>query len=271
MTTFIANARMYAVTPSAEAAWRGLLEFVAERADAPLVYEAHPAPRPLEELWRRDDLGLAFMCGWPFAKLYPDMTPVAAPIPADVRFGGGPHYATDLVVRADGPFHRLEDTFGARLGWTVEHSQSGFNALRHHLLGYRTPEMPLLYAGTVGPLVTARASVQAVLDGRVDVGPLDAYWHDLLKLHEPETTAQLRVVATTALAPIPLLVASPDAPSGEVRRLRESLVGLAGEPRGRDLLAPLGLKGFASVERAGYAGLDRMAVEAQRAGYPVPA
>lgn len=70
-TRFILNARMYAVTPEAEAHWRAVIEHVV--ADAGLgegrgeggaitfEYEAYPAPKPLEVLWRRPDLGAVFM------------------------------------------------------------------------------------------------------------------------------------------------------------------------------------------------------------------
>ncbi len=47
----IANARMYAVTPAVEAAWRALLEQVASDAGVALDYLPYPAPQPLEELW----------------------------------------------------------------------------------------------------------------------------------------------------------------------------------------------------------------------------
>ena len=69
MAGLIANARMYAVTPAAEAAWRTILERAAARSGVPLTYMPYPAPAPLEALWRREDLGLAFMCGWPFAEI----------------------------------------------------------------------------------------------------------------------------------------------------------------------------------------------------------
>ena len=43
--------------------------------------------------------------------------------------------------------------------------------------------------------------LEAVLNDRIDIGPLDSYVHDLLKLHEPETVAKLRVVESTVMAP----------------------------------------------------------------------
>ena len=64
---WIANARMYAVTPPVEAAWRELLAAVARDAQVPLTYLPYPAPQPLEVLWSRPDLGAAFMCGYPIA------------------------------------------------------------------------------------------------------------------------------------------------------------------------------------------------------------
>jgi ABC-type phosphate/phosphonate transport system substrate-binding protein len=63
-----------------------------------------------------------------------------------------------------------------------------------------------------------------VLRGEIDVGPLDSYVHDLLERHEPETAARLRVVESTAMTPIPLLVASPGIEDDALARLRRLAV-----------------------------------------------
>ena len=188
----VANARMYSVTPAVSAAWRALFAWAAGEAGVPLAYLDHAAPAPLEDLWARDDLGAAFMCGFPFASAARKPALLAAPVPSPARYGGAPRYCTDLIVRADSRFARLRDTFGGRIGWTVGHSQSGYNAVRHHLLGQQGPQP--LYTQWVGPLVTPRRVIDAVLDNTVDVGPLDSYVHDLLKRHDPETASKLRVV-----------------------------------------------------------------------------
>ena len=54
---FVANARMYAVAPAAETAWREMLARVASAAGVELDYVPYPAPQPLETLWARRDLG----------------------------------------------------------------------------------------------------------------------------------------------------------------------------------------------------------------------
>ena len=111
---FVSNARMYAVSPEAETAWKELIAHVAEDAGTAFDYVAYPAPRPLEDLWRRDDLGCVQMCGYPIALDLADVVPLASPIPAASWAGGKALSRTDLIVRVDAPFRTLSDTFGDR-------------------------------------------------------------------------------------------------------------------------------------------------------------
>jgi ABC-type phosphate/phosphonate transport system substrate-binding protein len=267
----IMNARMYAVTPGVETLWQALLEHVMREADVELSYLPYPAPQPLEELWARPDLGAVFMCGYPIALQLSKVTPIAAPIPRASWAAGRPVYRTDLIVREDAPYRSLEDTFGGRAGWTVEHSHSGFNAFRHHLLGYRSPQRPALYAEMRGNLVTARNVLDSVRSGSIDVGPLDAYWHLLIAHHAPQLTAGVRVLASTALAPMPALVAAAGAPPELIERLRTAF-GAASE---RAWFAPLAdallLEGFAQVGEGSFAMLLEWDRAAQAAGYAHPA
>jgi len=231
--SFVANARMYAVTPQVQAAWQELFAWVARRSGVPLRYLDHAAPAPLEALWARPDLGVVFMCGFPFASAQPQPRLLAAPVPSPPRYRGQATYCTDFVVRADRPFRSLADTFGGRIGWTVGHSQSGYNAVRHHLAELGSGGR---YATWVGPLVTPRRVIDAVIDGMIDVGPLDSYVHDLLKWHEPATAAKLRTIESTAMTPVPPLIASLATPADAVARLRDSLVAAAADKEAAAIL-----------------------------------
>ena len=266
----IANARMYAVSPEAEAAWQALLARIAEAAGVAFAYTPYPAPLPLEELWRRDDLGCVFMCGYPIALGIAEVTPIAAPVPAADWAQGLPVYRSDLIVRADSPYRTLADTFGGRVGWTVEHSHSGFNALRHHLLRYRHGGKPV-YREVVGNLVTARRILDAVLDGSIDVGPLDAYWHMLIARYRPELTAGIRVIESTDTAPMPAFVASPGLSADAVARLRGAFAAAHTQDWFPPLAAGLRLSRFAAMTHADYASTMRWDSEAKAAGYPLPA
>lgn len=271
MTNPIMNARMYAVTPAVEAAWRSLLERITVEAGVTFDYVAYPAPQPLETLWARPDLGCVFMCGYPVALQLARVVPLAAPLPRATWAAGRPVYRSDLVVRADSPYRVLEDTFGGRAGWTVEHSHSGFNAFRHHLLQYRTQSRPALYGEMVPNLVTARAILDSVRAGRIDVGPLDAYWHMLIAKHEPTLTAGVRVLATTDVATLPAFVTAASTPVSTIAALRTVFANSAQQPWFRELADVLLIDGFAPIDATDYARTLEWDRAAKKAGYAYPA
>jgi ABC-type phosphate/phosphonate transport system substrate-binding protein len=262
---------MYAVTPEVEATWRALIAAVTREADVTLEYVPYPAPRPLESLWTRKDLGAVLMCGYPLASGLAPVVPLAAPIPEAPWAAGRAVYRTDLIVREDSPYRTLEDTFGGRGGWTVEHSHSGYNALRHHLLRYRTPARPALYGLMRGNLVTARKVLDSVREGSIDVGPLDAYWHMLIARHAPHLTAGVRVLESTALAPMPPFVAAAGAPPQMVQRLASAFAAAAGRPWFGPLARPLLLRGFEPASAHSYEMLIEWEREARQAGFERPA
>lgn len=206
----VANARMYSTTSrEANDAWMTLLRWVVARAGGDWQVMEYPASAPLDDLWARPDLGCTFMCGLPFIWDNRDLTPIAAPVVRGERYGGRPVYFTDIVVRRDAPYRTLEDTFGSRLGYTVKHSQSGYMALREHLLPYRQTLGHSPYREIVGPLGGARDVIDALLSDRIDVGPMDGYVLDLVKNLQPNIAEQLRVIETTKRAsPIPLFIAT---------------------------------------------------------------
>jgi ABC-type phosphate/phosphonate transport system substrate-binding protein len=254
------------VTPAVKAAWQDLFAGVAKTSGVPLTTIDHAAPLRLEALWARGDLGAAFMCGFPFAFARPQQVALAAPVPSPARYGARPRYCTDFVVRADSDFAGLSDTAGRRIGWTAGHSQSGYNAVRHHLAGN-----DVRYAAWIGPLVTPRRIIDAVLKGEIDVGPLDSYVHDLIKRHDPDTAAKLGTIESTAMTPIPLLVASPDIGTDKIARLRSALLSCHAEPALAETRETLMLARFAVVDPVDYRVLLAQSEKADAAGMPNPA
>ena len=270
MTGLIANARMYAVTPQVEAAWRALLAHVAVAADVALDYLSHPAPLPLEALWSRTDLGCVLMCGYPIASRLAAVTPIAAPIPALAWAQGRAVYRTDFIARAASGYDTLSQAFAGRFGWTTPHSHSGYNAPRHHLLGYRQAREPRIFTSVTRDLVTARRVLDCVVTGEIDVGPLDAYWHHLLAMHRPDLVADIRVIERTALAPMPAFVAGPNAPAAAIARLKGAFAEAHRAAWFAELAPALAISGFALVAHDSFATALQWEREALAAGYPAP-
>lgn len=260
----IASARLYEWAPSLTVAWSRLLEWVAVTARVRLeIVESRSMS--LDELWARDDLGCVFMCGYPYALREQRPALLAAPVPAPARFGGRAVYVSDFIVAAGSPYRTLEDTFGHRIAFSTEHSQSGYNGPRHHLLRWQRPQ---LFAEVKGPYVRQRAVIQAVLDGEADVAAIDGYAHDLLRRHDPATADRLRVVATTEPAPSPPLVASPAMAPVERARITGALLAAHHAPELVGVLADLLLSRFAAVAPEDFQVLLDWQHAAHAAGYP---
>jgi ABC-type phosphate/phosphonate transport system substrate-binding protein len=257
----VANARMYSVSPRVKHAWERLLRWVLDDAALPWEVIGYDAPRPLNALWARDDLGLVMMCGLPCARRTPRPQVIAAPIPSLPRYQGLPRYCTDLVVRADAPYRRLEDTFGGVAAYTLADSMSGAIAFNAHLQAFRSPARPRLYARSVGNLVNARSVIDALARGEVDVGPLDSYYHDLLRQDDPAYVAQVRTIASTRWAPIPPLVSTATLTVAQVNRLHASLRNAIEHPELASERASLVLAGFATPDASEYDVLARIAQE----------
>ncbi len=264
----IANARMYAVNATVAASWRSLLEWVIARAGIECEVIDYPAPQPLPDLWARPDLALVFMCGYPIASARPPPRVLAAPIPDAARYGGAPVYFTDIVVRTDSPLRHLPDIFGRRFAFTTEDSQSGYQAPRRLLAPYARARGRRLFESTMGPLVTPRRVVEAVVHNEADAGPLDSYFHDLLRHHEPALAAQLRVLATTDPMPLPALIGAATLPEAVARKLTAALLAVADANELAPVREALLLRGFAAVDAESYGALRDDARDADAAGYP---
>lgn len=261
---------MYSICPETTAAWYRLLTWVGRRAKVDLDVIDHPAPASLQDLWARDDLGLVFMCGWPFARQGYRHRLVAAPVPTLPQYKDRPIYFTYFAVHKNSPFHKLEETFGGRLAWTVEHSQSGFNAVRYHLLRYLASYGQKLYRESVGPVISPIGAIKSLIENRADIAPLDSYAYELMKTNAPGMVENIRVVGTTEAAPIPPLVASPSVNDDDCKRLTQALLGAAQEPTLRETMNTLLLSGFTKVEPTYYSVTEMRARAATQAGYLFP-
>jgi len=262
----IANFRMYSPVPAAARAWNALFERAFADAGMSMEIAEHKPPAPLADLYLREDLGCAFMCGWPFVRSG-RMRPIAAPVPSPARYEHLPRYCSEFLVREESRSRSLEDTFGRRFGWTSPDSQSGFNAPRAHLARFITPERPSLYREVRGPLGAPMAALDALRRGEIDVTALDSFWLDTVRHHDPSKLEAIVCVATTHWGPIPLLVASPSAEEANVARLRQTLVRIHEQSAYAPLLADVLVERFAVPDAAAYGELESMARSAQSAGY----
>ncbi|AMJ61733.1 hypothetical protein AXW83_16740 [Bosea sp. PAMC 26642] len=109
--------------------------------------------------------------------------------------------------------------------------------------------------------------MNALVSGKIDLGPIDSYAFDLMKMSPGDPVHQLRVVAVTEPAPIPFLVAAPSTSRGTTDRLTAALLNSSADGEAKAILDRLQLKGFAVVDVASYEVLDRWDTAARDAGH----
>ena len=110
-----------------------------------------------------------------------------------------------------------------------------------------------------------------MLDGTVDIGPLDAYWHMLMRKYEPAMTEKVRILESTATAPMPAFVAAPALPEETVDRLRASFAAAHSRPWFGRFREALLIEGFAKVTRETFDPTLEWDRAARAAGYALPA
>lgn len=265
--TLSTSLRMYSAGRGVAAAWHLLFGRVFDELGLDIQQIEHRWPDPVETLWARSDLCCDFMCGWPFHRAAGTMQAIAAPVPSPAPYAGLSRYRSEFLVRAETGWTRLEDTFGHRLGWMVENSQSGFNAPRAHLARFAERPGVALYREAIGPFGTPARTLDALRRGAVDVVALDSFWLDLSRRHQPDALAGTRCAAVTPWTPMPLLVAGAAVERAIVEALRERLVTLHTSLTDQPLLADVLVERFVVPDPAAYAVLDEMAEFAESRGY----
>ncbi len=193
----------------------------------------------LWEIWQAPELLVAQTCGYLFrSRLHPDVTLIGTPDYGIEGCGPG-FYCSVFVARSDDPRADLPAFDGSALAYNDALSQSGWAAPQNHAarLGLRFP------AG----LKTGahRATMQAIADGRADLGALDAVtWRHLQRL-DPMAQS-LRVVARTAATPgLPLITAQAE--------LAECLFGI--------ITSAIAVLPASTREMLGLRGLVRIPIE----------
>jgi phosphonate transport system substrate-binding protein len=221
------------------------------------------------------DLGV--ICGLPYVWLadrHPaPVEPLAAPVLDGDRYGGRPVYFSDVIVRRDSPITRLEELRGRSWAYNEPASHSGHTATLYTLV--RMGARP----GFLGPVLQAgyhQRAIRLVAAGTVDAAAIDSQVLAIELRDHPRLADGLRVIGAFGPSTIQPVVAASRLPTRLKDQVREVLVGLAGDPAARPVLAyglvdrftPVGDGAYddiramlATIEAAGWTSLTQTAVD----------
>jgi phosphonate transport system substrate-binding protein len=217
-----------------------------------------------EILFDRGEVQIAWLCGLVYVEKRDAGAPIdllAAPVMDGPHYAGRPVYFSDVVVRADSPFHTFADLRGARWAYNNIGSHSGYNITRYHLAKLGEDGR---FFGRVVEAGSHQRSLAMILAGEIDAAAMDSTVLETeLGLH-PEMAGQIRTVERFGPSPIPPWVVRREVPSELVAALRRCFVEMHTDPAGATLLSQVQMLRFAAVIDSDYDPIRRMAALAER-------
>lgn len=217
--------------------------------DALKAYLAGAMDRPVHLVSRRTyqeitallvsrQLDAAWICGYPFVAFRNELALVAVPV-----WNGKPLYQSYLIVGHDTKAEKLGDLAGTVHAFSDPDSNSGYLVTRAALAEMGTS--PTRFFRQFFYTYGHRNVIRAVSAGLGAGGSVDGYVYDVLAETEPELVANTRIIRKSELLGFPpIACAAEDAGSATTVRLRDALLRMSVDPRGRAVLQMLRLDGF---------------------------
>jgi phosphonate transport system substrate-binding protein len=197
---------------------------------------------------------ICFVCSIPYLLLLRAgrirMGAIAAPVLRGQRYDRRPVYFSDVIVRADSPWHALDQLDGTRWAFNEPYSHSGF-VVALHALALRGAT-----AGFIGAAIEAGFhddAIQLVVDGAADWAAIDSQVLELAGRRDPRLRHALRVIDVLGPSTIQPVVASARRLDAAQRTAaREALLAMHADPTDRLILRSAGIDRFVPVADADY-------------------
>jgi ABC-type phosphate/phosphonate transport system substrate-binding protein len=216
-------------------------------------------PNNLYALWLSRDLFFAQTCGYPLTHALKDRVTLVATPCYEVDGCAGPSYCSVILARHESGIRSLDDVAGKIAAINGYDSQSGWNALRHSLIGKGAPARVLETGGH-------RKSMAAVREGRADVAAIDCVTYATLRVAAPHEIEPLRVIAMSASAPALPFITRRDIAPAELQKLRDGLRAAIDDPALADARSALLIKDIEILPLQAYDRMLEMEREADHAG-----
>lgn len=227
--------------------YRQLLEYLSRRAGKDLEFVQRKTYVEINELLRKGDIEVAFLCSGPYAtdKASFKFEPLAVPL-----VHGSSFYQSFLIVHKDSPHKRLEDLKGRSFAFTDPNSNTGKLVPTYWLAELQ--ERPETFFSQTIYTYSHDNSILAVSRGLVDGAAVDSLIYEYYKEKKPEFTARTRVIRKSSQFGIPPLVASGHLPPSDRDRLQQVLLTMHQDPEGRRILGELFIDRFIPLKEEWY-------------------
>jgi phosphonate transport system substrate-binding protein len=227
--------------------YRQLLEYLSRQTGKDLEFVQRKTYAEINELLRRGDIDLAFICSGPFATSRETLgfEPLAVPLVHGRHF-----YQSFLIVNKDSSFKSLEDLRGHSFAFTDPNSNTGKLVPTYWLAELQ--EQPETFFSQTIYTYSHDNSILAVSRGLVDGAAVDSLIWEYYQEKRPSFTAHTKVIKKSEPYGIPPLVASHHLSQRDQEPLKRVLLAMHQHPEGKKILAELMIDRFIPLQEEWY-------------------
>ncbi|MDI6852093.1 MAG: phosphate/phosphite/phosphonate ABC transporter substrate-binding protein [Deltaproteobacteria bacterium] len=233
--------------------YRQILDYLARKSGKDLEFVQRKTYWEINELLRKGEIDLAFICSGPYAsaKVQYGFVPLAVP-----EVQGSTFYRSYLIVNRNSPFHRLEDLKGQTFAFTDPDSNTGKLVPTFWLTELK--ERPETFFSQIIYTYSHDNSILAVDRGLVAAAAVDGLVWDYYRATNPAFTSKTRIIKRSEEYGIPPLVASGRLPAAERQRLERALLTMHQDPEGKKILSGLLIDRFLPLQEEWYEPIRAM-------------
>ncbi len=240
--------------------YQDLIRYIGARMNRPVELVQRKSYAEVNDLIRAGGIDLAFVCSLPYVEGQQrfGMELLAAP---EVR--GEALYRAYIIVPADSPVTQFDQLKGMVFAFTDPDSNTGRLVPTYLLLREHTT--PETFFQKVVYTYSHDNSIKAVAEKLVDGASVDSLVYDYTVARDPTLADRTRIVMRSEPFGTPPVVVHPNLAPDMKRQLRDTLLGMDADYRGRAILDDLMIDRFVVPNQAAYEPVREMlrTVEAQ--------
>lgn len=233
--------------------YQDLLQYLGAQLDRPVELVQRKSYAEINDLIRAGGIDLAFVCSEAYVQGQQDfgMELLVAP---EVR--GEALYRSYLIVPTDSPVERFDQLRDKIFAFTDPDSNSGRLVPSYALS--QMGETPEGFFRKVVYTYSHDNSIKAVADKLVDGASVDSLVYDYLEARDPALAEHTRVIWRSDPFGSPPVVVHPGLSAELKERLRQILIGMDSDPRGRAIMDGLMIDRFVVPGPAAYESVREM-------------
>lgn len=227
--------------------------YLGDRLGRPVDLVQGKSYAEINALVRSGDVSLALVCSGAFVAGRREFGMQALAVP---MVNGEKTYRSYLIVPSSSPARTWDDLRNKTFAFTDPLSNSG-RLVPVYVLSQKG-ETPERFFKDFIFTYSHDKSIEAVAEGLVDGAAVDSLVYDFVVEREPTLASRTRIVWKSPPYGINPIVVHPNVSLALRQQLAGILLGMSNDPRGREVLARLGVDEFVRPDESAYDSIEEM-------------